>query len=92
MTVTNNNGGIDVHGNIGTGPVTLGANSSADCLATGGAITCSFSAVGSDVLNVPPGVTRASFTVVGAQGGTYTSPVTGPHPAAPAGARPRRSR
>jgi uncharacterized repeat protein (TIGR01451 family) len=44
-------------------------------------LSCTYRIVGSDTFTAPPGVTSATFTVVGAQGGTYTNPAVGtPHP------------
>jgi uncharacterized repeat protein (TIGR01451 family) len=44
-------------------------------------LSCTYRIVGSDTFTAPAGVTSAKFTVVGAQGGTYTNPAVGtPHP------------
>jgi hypothetical protein len=47
----------------------------------GNGLGCAYDTVGSDTFNPPAGVISATFTVIGAQGGTYTNPAVGtPHP------------
>ncbi len=49
-------------------------------LSGSGPYTCTYAVVGSDTFTVPPGVTQAAFTVVGAKGGTYFIAGDAAHP------------
>jgi hypothetical protein len=76
-------------GVIATGAGAAGG-ASGPCGATGtlagtGPLTCTYAKVGSDSFTVPAGVTRATFTVIGAAGGEYFIAGDAAHGGSPAG-------
>ena len=78
--------GLFISANASVNQSVMGPNCGATGVLSGsGSVMCTYTTVGPDIFSVPAGVTQATVTVVGAQGGRYFIAGDAAHGGSPAG-------